>query len=163
MKTLNFYAALLFSIFAINISFAQAVVKKESIKVRGNCGMCKKTIEKAAKTAGATYANWNEDSKELKFSYAVKKTSATKIQQSIANAGYDTQDFTGDDAAYNKLHGCCQYDRKSASVGQDVKGKSCCSKKTDATTKCCDNEKCGKDADACKGRACCKDKSCCKS
>ena len=163
MKTLNLYAALLFSIFAINISFAQTAVKKETIKVWGNCGMCKKTIEKAAKSAGATTANWNEDSKELKFSYAVKKTSATKIQQSIAKSGYDTQDFTADDAAYNNLHGCCQYDRKTASVGDDAKGKGCCSKKTEAAMKCCDNEKCGKDADACKGMTCCKDKTCCKS
>jgi len=163
MKTLNLYAAILFSIFAINISFAQTAVKKETVKVWGNCGMCKKTIEKAAKSAGASYANWNEDSKQLKVSYAVNKTTGTKIQQAIANAGYDTQDFTGDDAAYNKLHACCQYERKTASVGDNAKEKSCCAKKTGETMKCCDNEKCGKEAEACKGMPCCKDKTCCKS
>lgn len=163
MKTLSIYAALLFSIFTINISFAQNSVKKETIKVWGNCGMCKKTIEKSAKSAGASYANWNEDSKQLKVSYAVNKTSSTKIQQAIANSGYDTQDLTADAAAYNNLHGCCQYERKTAMVGDNAKNKSCCSKKTDAAMKCCDNEKCGKDANACKGMECCKDKACCKS
>ncbi len=112
MKTLNIYAALLFSIFAINYSFAQTSVKKETIKVWGNCGMCKTTIEKSAKKAGATTASWNEESKELKISYASAKTSSTKIQEAIAKSGYDTQDFTADNKAYNNLHSCCKYDRK---------------------------------------------------
>ncbi|HMI77259.1 MAG TPA: heavy metal-associated domain-containing protein [Ferruginibacter sp.] len=147
MKTLNIYAALLFSIFAINFSFAQTSTKKETIKVWGNCGMCKTNIEKAAKKGGATSANWNEDSKELKVSYAVNKTSPVKIQQAIAKAGYDTQDLTADDKAYNNLHGCCQYDRKAAAAKES----------------CCDSEKCGKTETACKDAQCCKDKDCCKS
>jgi hypothetical protein len=114
MKTLNICAALLFSIFAINFSFAQGTTKKETIKVWGNCSMCKTTIEKAAKKGGATTANWNEESKELKVSFASNKTSSDKIQQSIAKFGYDTQGFTADDKVYNKLHGCCKYDRKAA-------------------------------------------------
>ncbi len=131
MKTLNIYAALLFSIFAINFSFAQGTTKKETIKVWGNCGMCKTTIEKAAKKAGAASANWNEDSKELKVSYAVNKTSSQKLQEAIAKAGYDTQDFTADNNAYNKLHACCKYDRKAAdasiqaAITDTVKAYSC--------------------------------------
>ncbi len=152
MKTLNMYAALLFSIFAINFSFAQTAVKKETVKVWGNCGMCKKVIEKAARSAGATTASWNEDSKEMKISYAVNKTSGTKIQGAVAKAGYDTQDFTGNEAAYNKLPGCCHYDRKTNTVSLNTLSK-----------KCCDNEKCGKEANACKSMTCCKEKTCCKS
>ena len=128
MKTLNIYAALLFSIFAINFSFAQATVKKETIKVWGNCGMCKKVIEKAAKSAGAATASWNEDSKDLNVSYAVNKTSAAKIQSAIARSGYDTQDFTADNKAYTKLPGCCQYDRKTTKAG--VTTMKCCSNKS---------------------------------
>ena len=139
--------------------------------------MCKKVIEKSAKSAGATYANWNENSKLLKVSYTLNKTSGTQIQQAIANAGYDTQDLTADDAAYNKLPGCCQYDRKSktdkASMGAM---KSCCSKAAGTTMKCADMSKCCKDGDmkscdkskckdavAGKDGKCCTDKSCCKS
>lgn len=120
MKTLNMYAVLLFSIFAVNFSFAQTAVKKETIKVWGNCGMCKKVIEKAARSAGATTASWNEDSKELKVAYAVNKTSGTKIQQAVAKSGYDTQDFTANDPAYYKLPGCCHYDRKGIAVNLNV-------------------------------------------
>ena len=109
MKTISIIAAMILS---INFSFAQSTVKKENIKVWGNCGMCKSKIEKSAKQAGAKSADWNEDSKILKVSYAADKTSNAKIQQAIAKTGYDTQDLTGDNSAYEKLHGCCQYDRK---------------------------------------------------
>ncbi len=112
MKSLSIYAAILFSMFTTNL-FAQTSVKKETIKVWGNCGMCKTTIEKVAKKAGAKTANWNEDTKQLALTYLPKKSSTQKIQKAIANTGYDTQDFTGDDKAYGKLHGCCQYERKS--------------------------------------------------
>lgn len=115
MKTLSFVAAILFSLFTINTSTAQSS-KTETIKVWGNCGMCKTTIEKAAKSAGAKKADWDADSKELKVTYAVKKSSSSKIQEAIANAGYDTQDFTAIKAAYDNLHGCCKYDRKETAV-----------------------------------------------
>ena len=55
MKTLSLFAAIMFSIFTINTSTAQSA-KTETIKVWGNCGMCKTTIEKAAKSAGAKKA-----------------------------------------------------------------------------------------------------------
>lgn len=112
MKTLSLFAAIVFSIFSINTSTAQGK-KTETIKVWGNCGMCKTTIEKAAKTAGAKTADWNEDTKELKVTYAVNKTSSAKIQEAIAASGYDTQDFTATAGAYNRLPGCCKYDRKT--------------------------------------------------
>lgn len=114
MKLLSLVAAIVINLCSINITTAQTA-NNETIKVWGNCGMCKTTIEKAAKTAGAKTAKWNEDSKELKVTYAAAKTSADKIQEAIAKAGYDTQDFTGDNSAYENLPGCCKYERKAAS------------------------------------------------
>jgi len=146
MKTLSLCAVILFSIFSFNTSNAQTV-KKETIKVWGNCGMCKTKIEKAAKSAGATSANWNADSKELKVSYAVNKTSGTKIQEAIAKTGYDTQDLTADNNAYEKLHACCKYERKDATAT------------TTDMKKSCDHAGCKMDgkAGACKDMAGCKD------
>jgi hypothetical protein len=115
MKTLSLFAAIIFSIFSINTSTAQSA-KTETIKVWGNCGMCKTTIEKAAKKGGAKTANWNEDSKELQVTYAVNKTSSAKIQEAVAKSGYDTQDFTAVKTAYDNLHGCCKYDRKESTA-----------------------------------------------
>jgi len=114
MKRINISIALLLSIFAVNFSFAQDSLKKETIKVWGNCSNCKKHIEKAAKAAGAATANWNQDTKQLSVSYNPAKTTSVSIQQYIAKAGYDTQDFYGDDIAYRKLDACCKYARKKA-------------------------------------------------
>jgi hypothetical protein len=149
MKTISLFAAIIFSIFSINISTAQTA-KTETIKVWGNCGMCKTTIEKAAKKAGAKTADWNEDSKELKVTYAVNKTSSVKIQEAIAKSGYDTQDFTAVQTAYNNLHGCCKYDRKTAGASN---AKKCCAP----------GEKCTMNTADCKKMECCKEKACCKS
>lgn len=104
-------SAILFLTFLFNTSMAQA--KKEIIKVWGNCGMCEERIEKAAKKAGAKTASWDSDKLELTVTYDSSKTSSQKIQKAIAKVGHDTQDFNGDNVAYNKLHGCCKYDRKS--------------------------------------------------
>ena len=106
MKSL-FLSFLLIAI--TSVGFAQA--KSESFKVSGECGSCKKKIESAAKKAGASYAAWNVDSKELTIKYNSTSTNTAKIQKAIAAAGYDTPDYKASDDAYNKLDGCCQYER----------------------------------------------------
>jgi copper chaperone CopZ len=90
----------------------QAQKVTETIKVSGNCDMCAKKIEAAATAAGATKAKWDADTKVLTIKYNSKNTSNAAIQKSIAATGYDTEQFDGDMAAYNALHGCCQYDGK---------------------------------------------------
>jgi len=104
--------SLILSVVFISIaSFGFAQGKTETLKVSGECGTCKKKIETAAKKAGATYASWNVDSKELTVKYNSTSTNSAKIQKTIADAGYDTQDFKASDKAYNSLDGCCQYER----------------------------------------------------
>lgn len=92
-------------------AFAQS--KSEKINVSGNCGTCKKHIEKAAKSAGADKATWDSDTKVLAVTYDASKTTNDAIQKKIAAAGYDTEKYAGDDKAYNSLDECCQYDRKA--------------------------------------------------
>lgn len=185
MKTQSILLSIAFLFVLSQYSFAQSA-KKENIKVWGNCGMCKKTIETAATKAGATSALWDTETKILSVSYNAKKTNAEKIQQAIAAVGYDTRDLTAPEEAYNKLHACCQYDRKAADTAvakesccandkctkegcKDMdccKGKECCSGKDAAS--CCNDNKCDKKMDCCKDAAgkeasACKDKGCCKS
>lgn len=93
-----------------NFAMAQAPA---TIKVSGNCGMCKKHIEKAAKDAGATNATWDKATKLLTLSFDSNKTSTDKIESAIANAGYDTEHKEANLEAYKKLDECCQYDRKT--------------------------------------------------
>src|SRR5689334_4524044 len=108
MKSLPFS----FLLIAItSAGFAQA--KTETFKVSGECGSCKKKIESAAKKAGASYAVWNIDSKELTIKYNSTSTNTAKIQKAIAVVGYDTPDYKASDEAYNKLDDCCQYERSN--------------------------------------------------
>jgi copper chaperone CopZ len=81
--------------------------------VRGNCGMCKKTIEKAANgVQGVSSANWDVEKKKIDVSYDDTKTNAMSIHNAIAASGYDTEKVSGSEEAYKNLPGCCQYDHE---------------------------------------------------
>ena len=83
----------------------------QSFKVLGNCGMCKKTIEKAALKTGASKAEWNKETKMLSVQYNPKKMTADDILKSVAYAGYDNEKYLAPTESYNNLHECCKYDR----------------------------------------------------
>jgi copper chaperone CopZ len=86
------------------------------LKVSGNCGMCKSSIEKAATSAGAKTANWDMDAKLLTLIFD-SKTNLDKIETAIAAVGYDTEHKTATKASYDALHECCKYERE---VKQDT-------------------------------------------
>lgn len=82
-----------------------------SFGVRGNCGMCKTTIEKAANAVkGVSSANWDVDKKKIDVTFDDTKTDAMAIHNAIAASGYDTEKATGNLEAYENLPGCCKYD-----------------------------------------------------
>lgn len=84
-------------------------VKTETLKVSGNCNMCKATIEKAARVDGVTKAVWDAKTKNLSLTYDPAKTTVDQVGKKIAAAGYDNAKVEADDKAYNALSGCCQY------------------------------------------------------
>src|SRR5690606_2152787 len=64
--------------------------------VRGNCGMCKKTIETAANSVeGVAAANWDIDLKKIEVKYDDTKTDEMAIHNAIAASGYDTDQVSG--------------------------------------------------------------------
>ncbi len=85
--------------------------KTETVKVYGNCEMCKKTIEKAANEKGIVKADWNVDTDMLTLTYDQTKTNTDAILKKVAYAGYDSETFRAPDEAYKNLPECCQYDR----------------------------------------------------
>lgn len=85
--------------------------KTETVKIFGNCGMCKKTIEKAGNLKNVVTVNWNKDSKIATLTYDATITNQEEILKRIAAAGYDSEKNKASDTAYNALPGCCQYDR----------------------------------------------------
>ncbi|HMV14424.1 MAG: cation transporter [Chitinophagales bacterium] len=111
MKTKILSIASAIILFFSGNMMAKDTLTKASFKVSGNCDMCKERIEKAAKSAGVKHADWSEDTHILTVSFAVEKTNLEKIQQNVANAGYDNEKFKATEEAYKKLPKCCQYDK----------------------------------------------------
>lgn len=90
--------------------------KTAEVKISGNCGMCKKNIEKAGNVNKEAAVVWDANTKIAKISYDSSKTTQDDILKRIANAGYDSEKFKATEEQYNKLHGCCQYDREASAT-----------------------------------------------
>lgn len=110
---------LLAAVVLLSTSVCQSQInnaKTETVKVYGNCAMCESTIEKAANKKKISKADWNVDTKMATITYDSKKTTLDAVLKNIALSGYDNQSFLAPDAAYNKLPGCCKYDREKKQV-----------------------------------------------
>ena len=100
-------------------SFAQIKnAKTETVKIYGNCGMCKATIEKAGNVNKVASVEWNKDTKMATLTYDSDKTDQDEILKRIALAGYDSEKFLAPDDVYAKLPGCCQYSRELKPVAK---------------------------------------------
>lgn len=100
----------------LSVASASAQIKNattETVKIYGNCGMCKTTIETAGNLKKVAKVEWNKDTKMATLTYDSTKTSQDTILKRIALAGYDSDKFLAPDAVYNQLHGCCQYEREA--------------------------------------------------
>lgn len=94
---------------------AEAKTVKTAFEVKGNCDMCQKRIEKAAKSVkGVTSARWNKQNGQLSLVYDNKQTAPEKVQQALAAAGHDCGTFKADQKVYDKLPGCCKYRENGA-------------------------------------------------
>ncbi|MXN91005.1 metal transporter [Flavobacterium sp. Sd200] len=84
-----------------------------NIEVNGNCGQCKKRIEKAAYTVkGVKSAAWQEDDKTLHLIMDETKANVSDVHAAVAKSGHDTDKVKATDEAYKNLHHCCQYERQ---------------------------------------------------
>ncbi|MAV04823.1 MAG: heavy metal transporter [Flavobacteriaceae bacterium] len=84
-----------------------------SFGVKGNCGMCKKTIETAALSlSGVTNADWDKQTKQIKLIYDPQIVDLMSIHQAIANSGYGTELVENNMDSYDNLPLCCKYDPK---------------------------------------------------
>jgi len=102
--------------FAAQSQEKQQTEKRKSaeytIAVSGNCGMCKKRIEKAAYSVkGVKSANWHPEGKDVHVIIDERKTTIEEVHKAISKAGHDTDKVKTDDQTYEKLHHCCQYER----------------------------------------------------
>ena len=102
----------LVTLFLLSAATVFAGNKTEKFKVYGNCGTCEQRIETAAKSVdGVSKANWNKETKMMEVTFDDSKTDVHKVHMAIAKAGHDTQMHKATNEAYNKLPGCCKYER----------------------------------------------------
>lgn len=90
-------------------AFAQSKIVTASIKVYGNCSMCKKRIETALDYNGIKKAEWNTKTKELSVVYNSAKISEKQIHEIVAKAGHDTDKVKAKEETYASLPFCCLY------------------------------------------------------
>ena len=90
-----------------------------SIGVKGNCGMCKSTIEKAVKGLDfVENAEWGIKTKILDVEFIDSVNfDLEALNSAINQSGYETMNTTADQKAYDALPMCCKYDRNMVVYG----------------------------------------------
>lgn len=111
LKKIMIAAVVLLSTMSINAQIKNK--KTETVKISGNCEMCKKNIETAGNIKKVAVVEWDVNSKMAKLTYDSTKTNPDEILSRIAKAGYDSEKFSATEEQYKKLHTCCQYDREA--------------------------------------------------
>jgi mercuric ion binding protein len=97
-------------VFAISLAaFSQSKVTTSTIKVYGNCTMCKKRIETALDHKGVKLAKWDPKTKDLEVVYNSDKVTEMQIHELVASVGHDTDKVKAKDDVYAALPFCCLY------------------------------------------------------
>ena len=103
---------------------AEIIKSDVTFGVRGNCGMCKSTIESATMSVeGVDTASWSTESKmiSINVSTEINDQFINDIHNAIAKSGYDTELSTALDEEYDKLPMCCKYNREMVISSNDIK------------------------------------------
>jgi len=102
---------------------AEIIKSDVTFGVRGNCGMCKSTIESATMSVeGVDTASWSTESKmiSINVSTEINDQFINDIHNAIAKSGYDTELSTALDEDYDKLPMCCKYNREMVIASNDT-------------------------------------------
>ena len=103
---------------------AEIIKSDVTFGVRGNCGMCKSTIESATMSIeGVDTASWSTESKmiSINVSTEINDQFINDIHNAIAKSGYDTELSTALNEDYDKLPMCCKYNREMVIASNDIK------------------------------------------
>ena len=102
---------------------AEIIKSDVTFGVRGNCGMCKSTIESATMSIeGVDTASWSTESKmiSINVSTEINDQLINDIHNAIAKSGYDTELSRAVDEDYDKLPMCCKYNREMVIASNDT-------------------------------------------
>ena len=105
------------------VETAEIITSDLTFGVRGNCGMCKSTIESATMSIeGVDTATWSTESKMISINITseINDQFINDIHNAIAKSGYDTELSTALDEDYDKLPMCCKYNREMVISSNDT-------------------------------------------
>ena len=113
MRKLILAAVFILSGFSIQAQEKLNKNAKYEIEVNGSCDMCQSRIQKAAfSVAGVKSATWSIETHKLNLILNEEKATVLDVKKAVAKAGYDTDEVKATNENYDKLPGCCQYERK---------------------------------------------------
>lgn len=105
------FKLLILSLFAFGFSATAQKTQKAVISTPTiQCGMCKSKIEKTLPRMadGITAVKVDVKAKTTTVTWLKERSTFSMIKTSIANIGYDADDVTAEETAYNKLPACCK-------------------------------------------------------
>lgn len=118
MKNLFMLAVLLAG--TVSLGFGQAKKGLQTVTISTptvQCEMCKQRIEKyMVREEGVSKVNVDYKKKQTKVTFYAERTNIENVKTAIANAGYDADDVTANEEAYEKLPKCC---KKPATADSD--------------------------------------------
>ena len=113
MKNLILAVVVFFAGFSIQAQEKLNKNAKYVIEVNGNCEQCQNRIQKAAYSVlGVKSAVWSIETNKLSLILNEEKTTILAVKTAIAKVGHDTDEVKTFTESYDKLPGCCQYERK---------------------------------------------------
>ena len=113
MRKLILAAVFILSGFSIQAQEKLNKNAKYEIEVNGSCDMCQSRIQKAAfSVSGVKSATWSVETHKLNLILNEEKATILDVKKAVAKAGYDTDEVKAASENYDKLPGCCQYERK---------------------------------------------------
>jgi mercuric ion binding protein len=83
------------------------------------CEMCKKRIESYMKREeGVQKVDVDYKKKKTKVTFVGERTNIENIKTAIANSGYDADDITANEEAYEELPNCCKKPAETPAKGE---------------------------------------------
>lgn len=110
MKKISLLILMVVAFAGTTMAQAKKVLQTVTIKTPTvQCETCKKKIESfMAREEGVTKTVVDYKRKQTKVSFYTDRTNIENVKTAIANAGYDADDVTANEEAYNKLPKCCK-------------------------------------------------------
>lgn len=111
MRTITYFLLLPLMLISFGCTAQIKNAQTVTVKIDGDCPMCETRIEQLAFVKNEAEVDWVVETHMAKVTFDSTRTDLDAILKRVAQAGYDNENYLAPQEAYDKLPGCCQYDR----------------------------------------------------